>query len=548
MAGKRVVRFDHDKGRGRRGSGHAGRPPRAGAKGGNPEGGDTVNVEVPRFTVPGYLAKRLDDIAQCPPGHRFLLYFQGAAYQAEMPGSNRREKNENRKALTKKMDSREWGQIYRQYSPKADWLPLKDSKKYAIKSATTIPEVSEKMLAAIRSRQHALALAGSGKIFRFHARLDAPLAIGLGNPHPVENGFSFLQPYGIAYIPGSGVKGALRRTAEALALSSDDTGWTIPLVWVLFGFDGSSGYLARTDDLPDWLQKRRHSRCEAFAEYARKKAAADPLFSWWLAQKGIRSSLPRELSGLADDPAEFCLKLQDPGDTGKKLRRSIHWQGLLRFWDVFPKATSMAVDILNPHHRDYYEGKILSPVEVEAPKPVFFLTLAPGAEMVITCELDRRCAEAPLPDGLKGLLSQAVAETVEWTGLGAKTAVGYGTGSLDPEAEAREEERRIEAEKRRQEEEEALRKAEEARRAAADPAAVRRRQLEAFVQALPSSAALPGQAAGIIEKIRGFEDDELRRACLAELRKRYKDQIKKARRNKKQWAEAFVAMCEEAGV
>ena len=35
--------------------------------------------------------------------------------------------------------------------------------------------------------------------------------------HPLENGFAFLQPYGLPYLAGSGVKGVLRQTARLLA-------------------------------------------------------------------------------------------------------------------------------------------------------------------------------------------------------------------------------------------------------------------------------------------------------------------------------------------
>ncbi len=427
MAGKRVVRFDQQGGGGWRGPGRGGRPPHGGAKSVQRGGHGTVKVEVPRFTLPGYLARRLKEIAQCPPGHRFLLYFQGAAYKAEVHWQSKQEKKEKSKALNSRITRQEWDKIYNDYPPEEVWLPLKDAKKYALKSVSAIPEVSEKMLAAIRARQRALAAASLGKVFRFHTRLNAPLAIGLGNPHPVENGFSFLQPYGIAYIPGSSIKGAVRRTAEELALAPEDNGWTIPLVWVLFGFDATSSYLVRSDHL---LQEDERNPRSAFAEYARTRADTDPLLSWWLKQKGIRSPLPREQSGLAGDPARFCQHLQDPGEAGRQLRSSIHWQGLLRFWDVFPEADSMAVDILNPHHREYYKGDLKTPVETEAPKPVFFLTLPPGADMVITCELVHRGEDIPLPDNLQDLLKAVINETIEWTGFGAKTAIGYGVGEM----------------------------------------------------------------------------------------------------------------------
>lgn len=38
----------------------------------------------------------------------------------------------------------------------------------------------------------------------------SPFVTGIGQPHPLENGFAFLKPYGVPYLAGSGVKGAVR--------------------------------------------------------------------------------------------------------------------------------------------------------------------------------------------------------------------------------------------------------------------------------------------------------------------------------------------------
>jgi CRISPR type III-B/RAMP module RAMP protein Cmr6 len=38
----------------------------------------------------------------------------------------------------------------------------------------------------------------------------SPFVTGIGQPHPLENGFAFLRPYGVPYLSGSGVKGAVR--------------------------------------------------------------------------------------------------------------------------------------------------------------------------------------------------------------------------------------------------------------------------------------------------------------------------------------------------
>ncbi len=91
-------------------------------------------------------------------------------------------------------------------------------------------------------RQAALAapLAAQGRLLTHHAMAVAPFTTGLGNAHPLENGFAFLNPYGLPYLPGSGVKGVLRQAARELAdhLWGDDQGWTPASIDALFGKTG----------------------------------------------------------------------------------------------------------------------------------------------------------------------------------------------------------------------------------------------------------------------------------------------------------------------
>ena len=93
-------------------------------------------------------------------------------------------------------------------------------------------------------RQAALAaaLAEQGQLLTHHAVAVAPFTTGLGNAHPLENGFAFLNPYGLAYLPGSGVKGVLRQAARELAdhLWGDDLGWTTAAIETLFGKTGEA--------------------------------------------------------------------------------------------------------------------------------------------------------------------------------------------------------------------------------------------------------------------------------------------------------------------
>ncbi len=74
---------------------------------------------------------------------------------------------------------------------------------------------------AIRKRQHYSFSKASKCISTDALQIDAistsPITTGLGNEHPLENGFAFLNPFGLPYLPGSGVKGVLRQAVYELA-------------------------------------------------------------------------------------------------------------------------------------------------------------------------------------------------------------------------------------------------------------------------------------------------------------------------------------------
>ena len=300
--------------------------------------------EIPRRAVPAYVAgfvgDRLDETQkvktaaeQIPPGHRFLLYFHALADVGDKK-----------------------------------WVPLKNTKRLALEAVSTVGKAAGQMLEALTNRQ---AQVFNGYGWERAAELYAPLLTGSGNPHPVENGFAFLSPYGVPYLAGSGIKGVLRRAAEELALLCEDSqGWTVPLVWALFGFDEKSAYLNQNgteESESEWWEGY-----ERFVQTVQTKP--DPLLQKLLEIWLVPEELP-------ENQAAFLMDLQQRKD----VRRGIHFQGLLTFLDAFPRpGCQMAVDILNPHHKDYYQGSgEESPHDAESPVPVFFLVLEPGAKFVL---------------------------------------------------------------------------------------------------------------------------------------------------------------------
>ncbi|MEW5782684.1 MAG: type III-B CRISPR module RAMP protein Cmr6 [Pseudomonadota bacterium] len=147
-----------------------------------------------RPACPAYLGANFSEAA---PGHRFGLYYTG------------------------------WND---------DFTATKTEKTRAVESACALPEHSRRLLDALLRRQQALAEARE-ELISFPCRATSPFATGLGNEHPLENGFSFLTPYGLPYLPGSSVKGVLRRAAEELASGEwgDAEGWNETTIRALFG-------------------------------------------------------------------------------------------------------------------------------------------------------------------------------------------------------------------------------------------------------------------------------------------------------------------------
>ena len=145
---------------------------------------------------PAYLKDA--DTHEAAPGHRFGLYYAG------------------------------WNATFGK-----DALSARDALRSI---AGPLPQHSRQLLVALTARQAAAAL--EADVFSYPAIASAPFATGLGNEHPLENGFSFLSPYGLPYLPGSGVKGVIRRAAEELLSgewNEDAQGWSAEAIRTLFG-------------------------------------------------------------------------------------------------------------------------------------------------------------------------------------------------------------------------------------------------------------------------------------------------------------------------
>ena len=308
----------------------------------------------------------------------------------------------------------------------------------------------------------------------------APFTTGLGNEHPLENGFAFLNPYGLPYLPGSGVKGVVRRAAEELAhrdFFGNDSGWALPIIWHLFGFE-------------PWLVSRDRRKDTEWKEWE----------EWIEGFSVSRAEIEAYLNAVIDETSTSHRNLKchilEACDPLRALlqKQKVHVRGALEFRDVIPqiKGNSLTVEIMTPHYSHYYQnkssnGSTSSPHDSGQPNPISFLTVPPGSSFTfhVVCNREQLARVAPdivENDHWKTLLEGAFSHAYEWLGFGAKTAVGYGAMKPDPRAEAAARKRaEEEAESRARQEEE--RQRQEAEKEEAD----RRKAEQAAFDALPRS-------------------------------------------------------------
>ena len=300
-----------------------------------------------------------------------------------------------------------------------------NNKVDALAQAAALNPEDKAAMKALAERQSHLA-GVTPHMLSLDAKAIAPFTTGLGNEHPLENGFAFLNPYGLPYLAGSGVKGVLRQAARELASGQwgNEHGWS-----------------------------------------------ADKQFEIRVNGKSLAISMLDAL---------FGLESQD-GDT-------LHMRGALSFWDVIAQmpnnCNSLHVEVMTPHQSHYYQqksdpktGSSATPHDSGQPTPISFLTVPPGSGMTfhVQCDLPRLQRLAPTlaeGDAWKKLLQAAFEHAFEWLGFGAKTAVGY--GAMQPNVQAT----RDRKEKQREQKEQAER---QARQATLSPAM---RTVEAFVQEL----------------------------------------------------------------
>src|SRR5690625_5279547 len=152
-------------------------------------------LNMPKAAAPRYLGR---DFSKASPAMRFGMYFAYWGPNWEKPDG---------------LKKKQWQKIL--------WVGDSDL---------------ELMRSLVKRHKAAMARVNEQDRFVCDAVATAPFVTGLGNEHPLENGFAFLSPYGLPYLAGSGVKGVLRQAATELARGDwgETHGWTAERIEMLF--------------------------------------------------------------------------------------------------------------------------------------------------------------------------------------------------------------------------------------------------------------------------------------------------------------------------
>ncbi len=284
---------------------------------------------MPIAAVPAYLGK---DFKDASPGLRFglLLPIWTTRQDQESEIKKRAEaRSREGQEISDLLQRQGMDAVIRhlRQSPSRPLPGLWDKNDFAARNTwndiKALGKADSARMNALSERQAGMASCVSAtNLLHLEALAIAPFTTGLGNEHPLENGFAFLNPYGLPYLPGSGVKGVLRQAARELA----------------------SG---------EWGDTRG-----------------------WSGEKTCILEVGKTRIPLSVIDALFGLESGD-GETE-------HVRGALAFWDVIPqiRGDSLMVEIMTPHQSHYYQqkrdrkaGDSATPHDSGQPNPISFLTV-----------------------------------------------------------------------------------------------------------------------------------------------------------------------------
>ena len=254
------------------------------------------------------------------------------------------------------------------------------------------------------------------------------LVAGFATNPALETGLSLHLLHGFPYLPGSAVRGLVRRVAEYELVKDRETWFERP-------------DLPPEEDIDRLLTEAEELRAllGSLAVDPPDPAPADPLWR-----------TPRELllhlrSGL--DPEDDALHKRVSSLLGE------HTGGVLTFYDAVPapgQAGLLETDLLNPHYPEFYRSSGgVPPSDDQDPTPIYFLVVKPEVTFHFPFRIGRwprsESRADPRAAALAGTSSEEVeskvlswlVEGLESWGSGAKTAAGYGYFKLPRKNHAR---------------------------------------------------------------------------------------------------------------
>ncbi len=274
---------------------------------------------------------------------------------------------------------------------KANPPNTEEGKKHWINTVVGLCGNNKQLGAACR-RQEKLCHQLSGQVLE--VKTTWHFTTGLGNPHPVENGFAWHPTLGVPYLSGAAVKGLLR-------------------AWVEGG----------------WMD------CGEGDEAAKRQARLDETLYRWFGSEDMEPARRKELRQDGFIPPT-------QGNTGLDTKA-----GMFIFFDAIPvSSVELACDVMTPHYGEWYQsgGEINNvggepdkvPADWHNPVPVPFLVVKRAN--FLFCIAPRRMphddegkarVKAELADAV-----QVLEKALEYLGAGSKTAVGYGRMVVDKAA------------------------------------------------------------------------------------------------------------------
>lgn len=118
--------------------------------------------------------------------------------------------------------------------------------------------------------------------------------------------------------------------------------------------------------------------------------------------------------------------------------------GSIIFFDAIPvRPVKLETDIMTPHYAEYYRDGSQPPADWLSPEPIPFLTVASGQEFFFSIA-PRRSQNGPDVEQDLKQVEVWLKEALTSTGVGGKTAVGYGRFTLNPKAQEAVEAKRAE--------------------------------------------------------------------------------------------------------